>query len=53
LGLTRESLDIVRLEEEDMVKVFAASALLMDAITRQPIDGSQRQPRYIKPETIS
>jgi len=45
LGLIRESLDVVRLEEEDIVKVFAASTLLMAAITRQPIDWSQRQPR--------
>ena len=45
LGLIRESLDIVRLEEEDIVKIFAASTLLMAAITRQPIDWSQRQPR--------
>jgi hypothetical protein len=29
---------------EDMVKVFAASTLLMAPITRQPIDRSQRQP---------
>jgi hypothetical protein len=43
LGLTRESLDIVRLEEEDIVKIFAASTLLMAAITRQPVDWSQRQ----------
>jgi hypothetical protein len=41
------------LEEEDIVKTFAASPLLMAAITRQPIDWSQRQPRQIKPETIS
>ncbi|MFB0533828.1 MAG: hypothetical protein ACETWR_02485 [Anaerolineae bacterium] len=52
LGLIRESLDTVRLEEEDIVKIFAASTLLMAAITRQPIDRSQRQPREIKPETI-
>ena len=45
LGLTRESLGTVRLEEEDIVKIFAASTLLMAAITRQPIDWSQRQPR--------
>jgi len=45
LGLIQESLDIVRLEEEDIVKIFAASTLLMAAITRQPIDWSQRQPR--------
>jgi hypothetical protein len=45
LGLIRESLDIVRLEEEDIIKIFAASTLLMAAITRQPIDWSQRQPR--------
>jgi len=34
----------VRLEEEEIVKIFAASALLMAAITRQPVDCSQRQP---------
>ena len=45
LGLSRESLAIVHLEEEDIVKIFAASTLLMAAITRQPIDWSQRQPR--------
>ena len=45
LGLIRESLDIVRLGEEDIVKILAASTLLMAAITRQPIDWSQRQPR--------
>jgi hypothetical protein len=45
LGLIRENLDTVRLEEEDIVKIFAASTLLMAAITRQPIDWSQRQPR--------
>ena len=44
LGLIRESLDIVRLEEEDIVKIFAASTLLMAAITRQPMDWSQQQP---------
>jgi len=41
----RESLDIVRLEEEDMVKIFVASTLLMAPITRQPVGWSQRQPR--------
>jgi len=45
LGLIQESLDVVRLEEEDIVKVFAASTLLMAAITRQPVDWSKRQPR--------
>jgi hypothetical protein len=45
LGLIQESLDIVRLEEQDIAKIFAASTLLMAAITRQPIDWSQRQPR--------
>jgi hypothetical protein len=45
LGLIGESLDIVRLEEENIVKIFAASTLLMAAITRQPIDWAQRQPR--------
>jgi len=33
------------LEEEDIVKILAASTLLMAAITRQPIDWSQQQPR--------
>jgi hypothetical protein len=45
LGLIQESLDIVRLEEEDIVKIFAASTLLMAAITHQPIDWSQREPQ--------
>jgi hypothetical protein len=44
LGLIQGSLDIVRLEEEDIVKMFAAYTLLMAAITRQPVDWSQRQP---------
>ncbi|HID88030.1 MAG TPA: hypothetical protein EYP55_11775 [Anaerolineae bacterium] len=43
LGLSEESLETVHLEEEDIVKIFAASTLLMAAITRQPIDWSQRQ----------
>jgi hypothetical protein len=43
LGLSEESLETVHLEEEDIVKIFAASALLMAAIARQPIDWSQRQ----------
>jgi hypothetical protein len=43
LGLTEESLETVHLEEEDIVKIFAASTLLMAAIARQPIDWSQRQ----------
>lgn len=30
---------------EDIVKIFAASTLLMAAITRQPIDWSEREPR--------
>lgn len=37
LGLTHESLDTVRLEEEDIVKVFAASTIMMAAIARQPL----------------
>jgi hypothetical protein len=45
LGLCRESLEIVHLEEEDIVKIFAASTLLMAAITRQPMDWSEREPR--------
>lgn len=53
LGLIRESLDIVGLEEEDIVKIFAASTLLMAAIAHQPIDWSQRQLREIKPETYT
>jgi hypothetical protein len=43
LGLSEDDLEIVHLEEEDVVKVFAASTLLMAAIARQPIDWSQRQ----------
>jgi hypothetical protein len=43
LGLSEESLEIVHLEEQDIVNVFAASVLLMAAIARQPIDWSQRQ----------
>jgi hypothetical protein len=35
----------VRLEREEIVKIFAASTLLIVAITRQPMDWSQRQPR--------
>jgi len=45
LGLIGESLEIVHLEEEDIVKIFAASTLLMAAITRQPIDWSEREPQ--------
>jgi hypothetical protein len=46
LGLIRESLEIVHLEEEeDIVKIFAASTPLMVAITRQPIDWSEREPQ--------
>jgi predicted deacylase len=41
-GLTKESLETVRLQEEDIVRIFAASTLLMPAIARQPIDWSQR-----------
>ena len=43
LGLTEESLETVHLEEEDLVRIFAASTLLMAAIARQPMDWSQRQ----------
>jgi hypothetical protein len=43
LGLSEEGLEAVHLEEEDIVKIFAASTLLMAAIARQPIDWSQRQ----------
>lgn len=43
LGLSEESLETVHLEEEDIVKIFAASTLLMAAIARQPMDWSQRQ----------
>jgi hypothetical protein len=43
LGLTEESLQSVHLEEEDIVKILAASALLMAIIARRPIDWSQRQ----------
>jgi hypothetical protein len=41
LGLTDESLDMVHLEEEDIVKIFAASTLMMSAIARQPIQWSE------------
>jgi hypothetical protein len=40
LGLTQESLETVNLEEEDMARIFAASAVLMAAIARQPMDWS-------------
>jgi len=43
LGLTEESLETVHLEEEDIVRIFAASTLLMAAVAHQPIDWSQRQ----------
>ncbi len=43
LGLSEESLETVHLEEEDIVKIFASSTLLMAAIARQPMDWSQRQ----------
>ena len=43
LGLSEEGLEAVHLEEEDIVKIFAASTLLMAAIAHQPIDWSQRQ----------
>jgi hypothetical protein len=45
LGLIGESLEIVHLEEEDIVKIFAASTLLMAAITHQPIDWAEREPQ--------
>ncbi|MGD2143470.1 MAG: hypothetical protein PVF54_03230 [Anaerolineae bacterium] len=35
LGLSRESLETVGLEDEDMVKIFAASTVLMAAIAHQ------------------
>lgn len=40
LGLSEESLETMHLGEEDIVKIFAASMLLMAAIARQPIDWS-------------
>ncbi len=43
LALNQESLNIVHLHEEDMVKMFAASVLLMAAIAKQPIDWTQRK----------
>ena len=43
LGLNEENLATVHLEEEDIVKIFAASALLMASIARQPIDWAQLQ----------
>jgi hypothetical protein len=42
LGLTRESLETVHLQEEDIVRIFAASTLLMAAIAREPFDWSER-----------
>lgn len=42
LGLTKESLEVVHLQEDDIVKIFAASTLLMAAIAKQPFDWSQR-----------
>ncbi|MGB3904314.1 MAG: hypothetical protein WBB22_05280 [Anaerolineae bacterium] len=42
LGLTKESLEMVHLTEEDIVRIFAASTLLMAAIAQQPFDWSQR-----------
>jgi hypothetical protein len=46
LGLSDKSLRTVHLEEEDIVRIFAISTLLMAAIAHQPIDWSQRQERY-------
>lgn len=43
LGLSDEGLETVHLEEEDVVKIFAASSLLMAAIARQPMDWSEPQ----------
>jgi hypothetical protein len=43
LGLTEESLETVHLEEEDIVRIFAASTLMMAFIANQPIEWSQRQ----------
>ena len=37
LGLSEESLEIVHLDEEDIVKIFAASTVLMATIARQPM----------------
>jgi len=44
LGLSEEALATVHLGEEDIVKIFAASTLLMAAIAHQPMDWSRRQP---------
>lgn len=41
LGLSEESLETVRLDEEDIVRIFAASTVLMATIARQPIDWQQ------------
>ncbi len=43
LGLSQESLETVHLAEEDIVKIFAASTLMMAAIARQPLDWSQAE----------
>jgi hypothetical protein len=43
LGLTRESLETVHLDEDDIAKIFAGSTVLMAAIARQPMDWSQGQ----------
>jgi hypothetical protein len=40
LGLTEETLETVHLEEEDIAKILAGSAVLMAAIARQPMDWS-------------
>jgi hypothetical protein len=42
LGLSEETLKTVRLEEEDIEKVFAISTLLMADLARKPIDWTQR-----------
>lgn len=44
LGLNQESLETVHLVEEDIVKIFAASTLMMASIARQPIEWPQRGP---------
>lgn len=43
LGLSEETLKTVRLEKEDIARIFAISTLLMASIARQPIDWNERQ----------
>ena len=43
LGLSEDALKTVRLEQEDIVKIFAISTLLMADLARKPIDWTERQ----------